>query len=181
MNKSLFSTFWAAAPEGRCPVEYRGYFVRPYPPPHPEARAPRPGLPAQSPLGQGPLGQDPLGQGPRARASRPQGWVRASRLGLGLQGRPSRPGPLILQASRAPGLGLQARVSRVGLPSQHLEGRLRCATFLTNELILIVIQGTSSDISRYSVEDPIWARGPPITSNYPPARITDNVSPFWIN
>ena len=35
--------------------------------------------------------------------------------------------------------------------------------------------GTSSDIARYLVNQIT------ITSNYPPARITDNVSPFWMN
>ena len=34
----------------------------------------------------------------------------------------------------------------------------------------------NSDIARNSAEAPIWARGPPVTSNYPPARITDNVT-----
>ena len=80
--------FWAAAPEGRCPVEYRGYFVRPsvcpyvrlsvcpYPPgsqarpsrpsgpPGPQARAPRPGTPGLAPR----LGTP--GHGPQDRASR---------------------------------------------------------------------------------------------------------------
>ena len=46
---SDFLGFWAVAPEGRCPVEYRGYFsirpsVRLYPPP-----ALRPGTPGQGP------------------------------------------------------------------------------------------------------------------------------------
>ena len=48
----------------------------------------------------------PPGQG--LQASRLPG-LQASRLGKGLPGRPSRPGHLILRASRTPGLGLQAQ------------------------------------------------------------------------
>ena len=53
INKSFCSPhFWAEAPEGRCPVEYRRYFVRPSGPPGqgPQARAQslRPGAPSQS-------------------------------------------------------------------------------------------------------------------------------------
>ena len=50
-----------------------------------------------------------------------------------------------------------------------------------NHLTFKQTLGMSSDISRNSAIAPVWARGPPITSNYPPAHITDNISPFLMN
>ena len=52
LNMDWTLPFWAEAPEGRCPVEYRGYYVHPYIlrpyPPGPSGKGPRPG-----PSGQG--------------------------------------------------------------------------------------------------------------------------------
>ena len=84
MRQDEIHPFWAASPEGRCPVEYRGYFVRTYirlyvhpsvctsvrpyvhtPGEGLQARGPRPGS-----QGQG-LQAGPPGQGSQVRAPRP--------------------------------------------------------------------------------------------------------------
>ena len=114
--------FWAAAPEGQCLVEYRGYFVRlyvhtyihpyvrPYPPgPSSQARAPRPGPPDQGPQTKAPRPGSP-GQGPQVRAPRPGPLSQGLRLAWGLQARASKP--------RIPGHN-----SRPRLPGQHLDSR----------------------------------------------------------
>ena len=67
-----FSPFWAVAPEGRCPVEYREYFVHPSVPPRLSGQALQ-ALRPETP-GQGPQARDPRSgtpdQGAQARGPR---------------------------------------------------------------------------------------------------------------
>ena len=97
--------FWAAAPKGRCSVECRGYFVRPYVRPyvrtsvHPYVRTPLAQAPWPRPPGPGPPAQAqapwprPLGPGPPAQAQAPR--PRPPSLGL--------TGPNLVKAGRTDG------------------------------------------------------------------------------
>ena len=99
MLETPYVPFWAASPEGLCPVEYRGYFVCTYIVHTSVAPwAPRPGSPGQA------------GQGPQTLSWKP--WLGSPSLET-------------LEASRLwlPSQGFQDRVSRAGPPGQHLEGR----------------------------------------------------------